>query len=149
MAYEAAVFWLIYPDRPGHAADATCHLTTFTADETRWCDVGGRPDAGPLVRIYEHAAMAVQGWQAMEGDNAPLRRPITGTCNWDFNLDGLGNYAMLPDFLQYLRNVGVNARQRDTLFACAEDYLQMWERAELARLRVPPFAHSPWAERVA
>jgi hypothetical protein len=128
---EAAVFWILHNGHP------LCSLTTFSADDMRWCDVGGRPDAGVVTRIYDSTRLVHDGWTSMTGDNAPLRRLVTGTRYWDFNLDGMGNYGMIPDFLQDVRNVGVNARQMDVLFASAEDYIEMWERAEAAKSRVP------------
>jgi len=50
--------------------------------------------------------------------------------DFDFNLEGLAHYGMLPDFLQDVRNVGVNAQTLQPLLMGAEDYIQMWERAE-------------------
>ena len=63
---------------------------------------------------------------------------VTGTRHWDFNLDGLGNYGLLPDFLQDLRNVGINASQMNVLFESAEAYIEMWEKAQAASSRIPP-----------
>lgn len=94
-------------------------------------------DLGEIWRVYTAAKRVFDLWAAKDGDNAPLRRLITGTRHWDFNLDGLAHYGLIPDFLQDLRNVGINAPQMDALFSSAEDYIRMWEKAEIAADRVP------------
>jgi hypothetical protein len=49
-----------------------------------------------------------------------------------FSPDG----SMLPDFLQDLKNIGLSPDQLKPLFYSAEDYVQMWERAERAKHNV-------------
>ncbi len=47
---------------------------------------------------------------------------------WDFNLDGLAHYGLLPDFIQDLRNCGLDRGDLRPLFRSAEDYIRLWER---------------------
>ena len=68
--------------------------------------------------------------------NAALRKLVNGTRDWDFNLDGMAHYGMIPDFLQDVRNVTANMNLLNPLFASAEEYIRMWERAEAAKLKV-------------
>ncbi len=75
-------------------------------------------------------------WKAKNGNNEQLRRHITGNRHWDFNLDGLAHYGMMPDLLQDLKNIGFNTLQLNPLFSSAEDYIKMWERAEAIKLLV-------------
>ena len=71
-------------------------------------------------------------WKSKNGNNEPLRRYITGNRYWDFNTDGMAHYGLMPDFLQDLRNIGVNPDALGILFRSAEDYIQMWEKTEKA-----------------
>jgi microsomal dipeptidase-like Zn-dependent dipeptidase len=87
-------------------------------------------------RIYRQVKPVWDLWQRMSGNNEPLRRGITGTRDWDINLDGIAHYGMLPDFLQDLKNIGLSTLQLQPLFNSAEDYIQMWEKAERAKVSV-------------
>ena len=69
----------------------------------------------------------------MSGSNEPLRRCTTGYRDWDFNLDGIAHEGLLPDFIQDLKNIGVNGTYLQPLFKSAEEYIRMWEKAEAAR----------------
>jgi hypothetical protein len=65
----------------------------------------------------------------MEGTNAPLTRCTAGPRHdYDYNLDGMAHYGLLPDFLQDLRNLGLTAEDLTPLFHSAEDYVNLWER---------------------
>jgi len=141
-AYEQAVFYAIRHNIS--ACDLADSMFGFNKRDIGTICYGGQidltgnfPYEGPLYKDYATAKMVFDLWQAMDGDNAPLRRYVTGTRYWDFNLDGLANYGLLPDFLQDLRNVGINAAQMDALFESAEDYIEMWEKSEAASARVP------------
>ncbi|MFN4144526.1 MAG: hypothetical protein ACK4GN_01795, partial [Runella sp.] len=68
--------------------------------------------------------------------NEPLRRCRTANREWDFNLEGLAHYGLIPDFLQDCKNVGLTPQQLKPLFNSAEDYIKMWEKAENAKSRV-------------
>lgn len=69
-------------------------------------------------------------WKAKNGTNEPLRRLVTGNRYWDFNLDGLAHYGLMPDMLQDLKNIGFTKLQLQPLFSSADDYIKMWEKAE-------------------
>jgi microsomal dipeptidase-like Zn-dependent dipeptidase len=49
---------------------------------------------------------------------------------FDINTDRLTTAGLLPDFLQELHNVGMTPEELGTLMYSAEDYVQMWERAQ-------------------
>ncbi len=69
-------------------------------------------------------------WKAKNGNNEQLRRLITGNRYWDFNLDGLAHYGLMPDMLQDLKNIGFTNLQFNPLFSSAEDYILMWEKTQ-------------------
>lgn len=71
--------------------------------------------------------------RAMDGDNPPLRRCVAGNRYFDFNLDGMAHYGMIPDMLQDLRNDGIRPPQMAPLFNSAEQYIRMWEKCERIR----------------
>ena len=52
-----------------------------------------------------------------------------GTHRYDFNNEGLANYGLLPDLLQDLKNVGMTPVEFETVFASAEGFVRMWEKA--------------------
>ncbi len=75
-------------------------------------------------------------WMQFEsGPNEPLRRSFAypGGRDFDFNLDGLAHYGMYPDFIQDLKNSGLNSEQIKPLFLAAEQYIKMWEQADVAK----------------
>ena len=76
--------------------------------------------------FFLHGLLSMQ----KKGTNQPLRRMRTGNRDWDFNTDGMAHYGLMPDFLQDLRNIGMQPMQLTYLFRSAEDYIQMWEKAE-------------------
>jgi len=63
------------------------------------------------------------------GANTPLRPYKMGARTYDFNLDGFANYGMIPDLLQDLKNLGLDAADFQALFSSADGYLQSWEKA--------------------
>jgi hypothetical protein len=70
-------------------------------------------------------------WDQMHGDNAPLKRSKAGPRrDFDYNVDGMAHYGLLPDFLQDLRNIGLTKEDLAPLFRGAYDYIVMWEKAE-------------------
>lgn len=83
-------------------------------------------------RIYHAVLPAWAAMNAKKGNNQPLRRMKTGNRDWDYNTDGMAHYGLMPDFLQDLRNIGMQPMQLTYLFRSAEDYIQMWEKAELS-----------------
>src|SRR6185503_13679375 len=64
------------------------------------------------------------------GPNAPLERCVAGEYGFDFNVDGLSHYGLIPDLLQDLRNVGASEAMLESLFGSAESYLRVWDRCE-------------------
>lgn len=71
-------------------------------------------------------------WGKMTGQNTPLTRSTTGCADFDYNLDGLAHYGLLPDLLQDAKNLGMTEAELAVLFQSAEDFLQMWEKSEAA-----------------
>jgi microsomal dipeptidase-like Zn-dependent dipeptidase len=73
-------------------------------------------------------------WMQFEnGPNEPLRRSYAGTRDFDFNLDGQAHYGMLPDLIQDMKNQGLTPNQLRPIFIGAEQFIKMWEKAEVAR----------------
>ena len=70
------------------------------------------------------------------GQNEPLRKLVNGQRDWDFNIDGLAHYGMIPDFLQDLKNVGIKTDMMMPIFSSAEEYILMWEKAEKNKANV-------------
>jgi microsomal dipeptidase-like Zn-dependent dipeptidase len=63
---------------------------------------------------------------------APMGQSVAGNRTFDFNLEGLAHYGMLPDFIQDLQNIGLTTYDLEPLFRSAEGYIRMWERATSA-----------------
>jgi microsomal dipeptidase-like Zn-dependent dipeptidase len=66
---------------------------------------------------------------ASTATNVPLTLHKDGTRRWNINRDGVAHYGMLPDFLQDLDNVGVDAHDMSPLFNSAEEFARMWSKA--------------------
>jgi len=63
------------------------------------------------------------------GHNLPLKPHQMGTRRpFDFNVEGLAHYGLIPDMLQDLKNLDMTSEDFEALFSSAEDYLQMWEK---------------------
>ena len=65
----------------------------------------------------------------------PLMRPSTmisgkGTRTFDYNVEGLAHYGLMPDMFQDARNAGLRADQLGPIFRGAEDFIRMWEKCE-------------------
>jgi microsomal dipeptidase-like Zn-dependent dipeptidase len=99
-----------------------------------------RPEGGPLRDQY-HPERQTDGvrYEAREsspgmpaGINAPLKPYTMGRRTFDFNVDGLAHYGLLPDLWQDVKNIGLGSREFDALFSSAEAYVVMWERAARA-----------------
>ncbi len=69
----------------------------------------GRPDARPAPRRRINDVQALWDGNAASRHQAPpMHRSTAGpTRDFDYNLDGLSHYGMLPDMLQDLKNVGL------------------------------------------
>ena len=85
-------------------------------------------------------------WTAMSGPNTPLQRLVySGTVDgqpytrdFDFNIDGLAHYGMVPDMIQDLQNIGLPETDLASLFNSTEAYLRVWEKAWSLRMAEPP-----------
>ncbi len=64
------------------------------------------------------------------GENEPLVPYQMGSRTYDFNVDGLAHYGLLPDLLQDIRNLGMEASDFASLFGSAEAFLRTWKEAE-------------------
>jgi hypothetical protein len=73
-----------------------------------------------------------------ESTSPLLQRSTAGPMrDFDYNLDGLGHYGMLPDMLQDMKNVGLPAERFTSFFASAERYIQVWERCVALGATIP------------
>lgn len=85
--------------------------------------LGGRlPGAVPGTRALTYPFSAVVSGMAMD-------KMQSGTRVFDYNLDGLSNVGLLPDFIADLQSLGVTSRELDPLAQSAEGYVRMWEKA--------------------
>ena len=84
-----------------------------------------------VLRWFEKITGIWQKWRDMQGDNPPLERNTAGPRrDFDINLDGLAHYGLLPDFLQDMRNQGMDAQDFAPLFRSANDYVEVWAKCE-------------------
>jgi microsomal dipeptidase-like Zn-dependent dipeptidase len=108
-----------------------------------------RPGAGPLRAQYQpdeqrdgvrYESLTSPSFVRV-GPNAPLVPYTMGRRTFDFNVDGLAHYGMLPDLLQDLKNIGLGTSALEALFSSADAYLSTWERsfATAAAPRVAAF----------
>lgn len=79
--------------------------------------------------IYAH-------WQKMKGTNKPLTRckmNVNGIIkDFDFNIDGMAQYGMFPDFLQDLKNIGLTYPALTPLMTSAGNFVKMWGKCEIS-----------------
>ena len=84
-----------------------------------------------VIRWHEKITGIWKKWHDMQGDNPPMVRDMAGPRrDFDINLDGLAHYGMLPDFLQDMRNQGMDVQDFAPLFRSANDYVEVWARCE-------------------
>jgi microsomal dipeptidase-like Zn-dependent dipeptidase len=84
-----------------------------------------------VVRFYEKIKGIWHKWRTMQGDNPPMVRDTAGPRrDFDINLDGLAHYGLLPDFLQDMRNQGLDVKDFAPLFRSANDYVEVWAKCE-------------------
>jgi|CXWL01.1.fsa_nt_gi microsomal dipeptidase-like Zn-dependent dipeptidase len=120
-------------DGPWEQAAMFCLKNNLQPENLSTYDAGAKRDIG---NMYNRILPTWNLWKAKNGNNEPLRRLITGNRYWDFNLDGLAHYGLMPDLLQDLKNIGFTELQFKPLFGSAEDYIKMWEKAEAAKVNV-------------
>jgi len=87
-------------------------------------------DPPPVHTMYPILLAIWQKWQAMEGQNAPMKRSYAGQRDFDINIDGVAHYGILPDLIQDLKNAGLTDQDLQPLFRSAEDYIRTWEKCE-------------------
>ena len=63
-------------------------------------------------------------------DQVPILPYKMGDRTYNFNTDGLAHFGMVPDMMQDLKNIGQPVEDRQAMFASAEGYIRMWEKAE-------------------
>ncbi len=63
------------------------------------------------------------------GSNDPLKPYRMADHVFDFNVDGLANFGLVPDMLQDVKNFSHGSFDLDPLFSSAEAYIRMWEKA--------------------
>ena len=113
----------------GTASNATPHYRAglLMNNQTANLDV---EDA--YVRLLVHTLRKVRDlWKTMSNrdNNRPLKRCAAGPVReFDFNLEGLAHYGMLPDMFQDLRNTGLPHDTFSRFFGSAERYIQVWEK---------------------
>jgi microsomal dipeptidase-like Zn-dependent dipeptidase len=84
-------------------------------------------DRGVKYKEFAHARVV------QVGDNEPLasyRMEGRNPPSFDFNVDGLAHYGLIPDMLQDLKNLGMTTSDFEALFSSAESYIEMWEKTE-------------------
>lgn len=119
-AERRAAFLLRHPDQGGRGPGS----------------VGGSEEEN-VTRIKNEIQTVWNAWNNMTGDNPPLHKLVyRGTVNgraytrdFDFNIDGLAHYGMVPDMLQDLKNIGLGRSELGSLFNSAETYIRAWEKA--------------------
>jgi hypothetical protein len=99
------------------------------------------PLDGPDVLTLSGGIATIRDvWAAMRrpGVAPPMHRDTVGPMrDFDYNIDGLAHYGLLPDMLQDLRNVGLRQQVIDSLFGSAEHYIGVWERSVAIGARIP------------
>lgn len=59
---------------------------------------------------------------------APFTRCTMGTKTWDFNVDGVAHYGLMPDYLESCKKVGMTTQEQTAFYSAAERFAQMWEK---------------------
>ena len=117
-------------DAPWEQAAAYCLINIVSPRSLIIFDEHGRTETS---NMYNRILPVWNLWKEKNGTNEVLRRYVTGNRYWDYNLDGLAHYGLMPDMLQDLKNIGFSALQLTPLFSSAEDYIRMWEKADAIR----------------
>lgn len=94
-------------------------------------------DAGHQVAQSNMVTYPIPIHQTGGGYVGSLSRHEVGVRQFDFNNDGLAHVGLLPDLLQDLKQIGVSDAQLAPLFRSAEQYLRMWELAEVNDIPLP------------
>lgn len=84
-------------------------------------DVNGM---GPLPSPRQGSAVSYP-FGSYDG-SVTLGRQVTGQRTWDYNVDGVANYGLVPDWVEDMRLIAGDGIVQD-MAAGAEAYLQTWE----------------------
>lgn len=86
----------------------------------------------PSVQLLVRTLRKIRDlWKTMSNrdNNRPLTRSTAGPIReFDFNLEGLAHYGMLPDMFQDLKNTGLSDDTFTKLLGSAERYIKVWEK---------------------
>ncbi|MFI6387514.1 Coagulation factor 5/8 type domain-containing protein [Nonomuraea sp. NPDC050540] len=99
-------------------------------------DAAGRPgfgyglDANGLGKLPAPRAGSAVAYPFHSHDgSASFDRQSTGQRTWDYNVDGVANYGLVPDWIEDIRSLAGDAFVQD-MAQGAEAYLRTWEAAE-------------------
>ena len=66
-------------------------------------------------------------------------RALPNRAGWDYNVDGVAHYGMLPDFLQAVRSLPGGANMIDNNLMYGADYFyETWRISEVQSTKVGP-----------
>ncbi len=65
-----------------------------------------------------------------------LKKCTTGNKEWDFNIDGMAHYGLLPDYIESCRKAGMTTDEQNRFFSSAERFAQMWEKCNVSKLNI-------------
>jgi microsomal dipeptidase-like Zn-dependent dipeptidase len=99
-------------------------------DGLPWDACGGDHD----VFDYEPPA-GVEYPFTIHGTTTEMGAMQAGNRTFDYDVDGLANVGMYPDFIEDLKKIGLTDDDLAPLFGSAEAYIRIWEKAED---RTPP-----------
>jgi microsomal dipeptidase-like Zn-dependent dipeptidase len=68
--------------------------------------------------------------------NSEFTRCTTGAKTWDYNVDGVAHYGMLPDFLRAVVTCPDGKIVNSALNRSAHTFVQMWEKCEVQKSKV-------------
>ena len=122
----------------------------------------GSKNAGGFRIAFQEVAMAMNGRNLalgtdinglVVGPEPPAGNPVsyglrfpmarTGLKKWNYNLEGVAHYGLMPDFFVHLQELGADA-ELNQLFEGAEAFAQMWECADQIRDRLPAALVAAW-----
>ncbi len=89
-------------------------------------------------RFAQIMRSTIERWNATRGANPPMTRYYSGTHDFDYNLEGLAHYGLLPDFFTDVANHGLGwDRGLFPLLRSAETVVGTWEKCTGTRPRGP------------
>ena len=82
---------------------------------------------------YAEAGMPLQ---ASPGAPVKMRKYTFGNKTWDYNTEGVAHIGLYPDYYQDLKNLGMNAQERQIFFSASDYFVNMWDKCEKGKLNV-------------